>query len=207
MTNSISGRRRSKLVTAWRWFWSPSGRYSLGAIFVIGGIAGIVFWGGFNTFMEFSNTQTFCISCHEMRDFVYAEYKGSVHDKNKTGVRAICSDCHVPKPWGEKLVRKIKATNELFHKIKGSVSTREKFEAARLELASNVWRTMKNNDSRECRNCHSFTSMNLEKQKRRARKFHGEAPKNNETCIDCHQGISHNLPDGWEDAYDKAIGQ
>ena len=207
MANSDNGKRANLLVRLWSWFWSPTGRFSWGAIFVAGGLAGIVFWGGFNTFMEFSNTQTFCTSCHEMRDFVYAEYKGSVHDKNPTGVRAICSDCHVPKEWVPKLVRKVRATNELFHKIMGTISTREKFEAARLELASNVWRTMKDNDSRECRNCHSFAAMDIEKQQRRAQRFHREAPKNNETCIDCHQGVAHKLPDGWEDAYDKAIGR
>ncbi len=121
-------------------------------------------------------------------------------------MRAICSDCHVPKEWVPKLVRKVRATNELFHKIMGTISTREKFEAARLELAGNVWRTMKANDSHECRNCHSFTAMDIEGQARRARTFHREAPENNETCIDCHQGVAHELPEGWEEHYEKVTG-
>lgn len=207
MANSENGKSPNWLVRLWRWFWSPTERFSWGAILVAGGLAGIVFWGGFNTFVEFSNTQTFCTSCHEMRDFVYAEYKGSVHDKNPTGVRTICSDCHVPKEWVPKLIRKVRASNELFHKIRGTISTREKFEAARLELASYVWRSMKANDSHECRNCHTFAAMDIDKQQRRAQRFHREAPKNNETCIDCHQGVAHKLPDGWEDAYDNAIGR
>lgn len=207
MADMDNGKKAYWLLRLCRWFWSPTARFSWGAIFVAGGLAGIVFWGGFNTFMEYSNTQAFCTSCHEMRDFVYAEYKGSVHDKNPTGVRAICSDCHVPKEWGPKLVRKVQATNELFHKMLGTISTREKFEAARLGLASNVWRTMKANDSQECRNCHSFSAMDIEKQQRRAQVLHREAPENNETCIDCHQGIAHELPDGWEDAYDKIAGE
>jgi nitrate/TMAO reductase-like tetraheme cytochrome c subunit len=206
MVNSINDNRSNWLVRLWRWFWSPTGRYSLGTIFIAGGLAGIIFWGGFNTFMVYSNTQEFCTSCHEMRDFVYAEFKGSVHDKNSSGVRAICSDCHVPKEWGPKLVRKVRATNELFHKILGTISTQEKFEAARLELASNVWRTMKANNSQECRNCHLFSAMDIEKQQKRAQKLHLGAPKDNETCIDCHQGIAHKLPDGWEDAYEKIAG-
>ena len=41
--------------------------------------AGIIFWGGFNTAMEATNTESFCISCHEMREFVYEEYKGTIH--------------------------------------------------------------------------------------------------------------------------------
>lgn len=196
-------KRPNVFLRLWRWFWSPTARFAWGSIFIVGVIAGILFWGAFNTFMEFSNTQAFCTTCHEMRAFVLPEYQASVHNKNVTGVRAICSDCHVPKDWGAKLARKIRATNELFHKMLGSIDTREKFDAARLELASNVWRTMKANDSRECRNCHAYDFMNIDKQKQRAQRFHREATKNNETCIDCHQGIAHKLPEGWEDRYDK----
>ena len=32
--------------------------------------AGIVFWGGFNWSMELTNTEAFCISCHEMKENV-----------------------------------------------------------------------------------------------------------------------------------------
>ena len=126
----------------WRWFWRPSSKYTWGAIFVIGGVAGIVFWGGFNTFMEYTNTLQFCTSCHEMEQNVYQEYKTTIHYKNRTGVRVICADCHVPKEWTPKLIRKIKASNELFHKVLGSINTKEKFEAKRLELAENVWAAM-----------------------------------------------------------------
>jgi len=31
----------------------------------VGMVVGIIFWGGFNTTMEATNTMTFCISCHE----------------------------------------------------------------------------------------------------------------------------------------------
>jgi len=137
-------------------------RFGWGAIFAVGGVAGIIFWGGFNTFMEHTNTLGFCISCHEMRDTVYQEYKQSVHYQNPSGVRAICADCHVPKDWTAKLVRKIKASNELYHKIAGTIDTPVKFEAKRLELAENVWAEMKSNDSRECRNCHSYDAMHFE---------------------------------------------
>ncbi len=61
-------------------------------------LAGIIFWGGFNTAVEATNSLGFCTSCHEM-DTVYEEYKKSVHYQNQSGVRAICPDCHVPKEW------------------------------------------------------------------------------------------------------------
>jgi cytochrome c-type protein NapC len=163
---------------------------------VVAFVAGIVFWGGFNTVLEATNTEQFCISCHEMRDNVYAEYKETIHYTNAAGVRATCPDCHVPRPWIYKIARKIRASKELLHKVTGTINTREKFEAHRLELANHVWDTMKSTDSRECRNCHSQVYMDLEKQDKSAKKKHAAEymKENNKTCIDCHKGIAHHLP-------------
>lgn len=153
---------------------------------------GVIFWGGFNTVLEATNTLTFCISCHEMEENVYQEYKKTVHYSNPSGVRATCSDCHVPDPWVHKVVRKVQASKEVFHKILGTIDTPEKFDEHRLEMAKNVWAAMKSTDSRECRNCHDFGSMNPADQKGRARKQHMNAMRAGNTCIDCHKGIAHN---------------
>lgn len=187
-----------RLARIWAIVSKPSARYSLGAIAALAFVAGILFWGGFHWSMELSNTESFCISCHEMRDNAYKELKETVHFTNRTGVRATCSDCHVPKEWHHKIVRKIRATNELFHKLAGTIDTPEKFEAHRLELAKNVWASMKASDSRECRNCHAMESMDLEKQLRPAQRMHRAALQKGQTCIDCHQGIAHKLPSGWQ---------
>ena len=169
-------------------------------------ISGIVAWGGFNTAMEATNTLTFCITCHEMQSNVYQEYAQTVHYQNRTGVRATCSDCHVPDPWVHKVVRKIQATKELYHWFFGTIDTKEKFEANRLTLAKNVWKAMKETDSRECRNCHSWDAMLQANQKRRAWKQHQLAQEAGETCIDCHKGIAHrpvhDLLDEDDDPYD-----
>ena len=161
---------------------------SLGAVFFGGGI---IFWGGFNTAMEATNTMDFCISCHEMRENVYKEYRNTIHYQNRTGVKATCSDCHVPDPWLQKMARKIQASNEVFHHVLGSISTPEKFNDKRLTLARHVWDSMKASDSRECRNCHTLESMNPEFQRPRARKQHLAAMEAGNTCIDCHKGIAH----------------
>ncbi len=154
-------------------------------------IIGVIFWGGFNTAMEVTNSLDFCISCHEMEENVYREYQKTIHYTNRSGVRATCSDCHVPRPWIHKVVRKIQASREVFHKVLGTIDTPEKFNDKRLHLATNVWHAMKNTDSRECRNCHNFDSMNPEDQKKRARKQHATAMEEGNTCIDCHKGIAH----------------
>jgi cytochrome c-type protein NapC len=181
----------SMLARVWRTLRRPSAKYSLLTMLLIGAAGGIIFWGGFNTAMEATNTMEFCISCHEMRDNVYKEYQQTIHYENRTGVRAICSDCHVPRAWLPKVKRKIQATNELWHKMLGSVDTPEKFDAKRLELAQHEWDRLKKNDSLECRNCHSFQGMKVSVQKERAKKFHELAQKKGETCIDCHKGIAH----------------
>jgi len=172
---------------------SPSSA-TLGSLLVAGFVSGIIFWGGFNTAMEATNTETFCISCHEMEDYVYEEYKDTVHYSNRTGVRATCPDCHVPKPWIHKMVRKIQASNELWHKALGTIDTPEKFEAKRLKLAQNVWRSMEKTDSRECRNCHNYESMDFVEQQRRAVNSHSKGLEEGKTCINCHKGIAHSLP-------------
>ncbi len=182
----------------WTLLWRPTSRYSIGILLGSGMVVGVLLWGSFNWAMDLSNSEKFCISCHEMKDNVYQELKKTVHFSNTSGVRAICSDCHVPKQWIYKVIRKIKASNEIYHKIMGTIDTREKFEANRLELARSVWATMKATDSRECRNCHLIKSMKLEDQVRPARKKHKKAMKEGITCIECHQGIAHQLPKGWD---------
>ncbi|MBI4356660.1 MAG: NapC/NirT family cytochrome c [Gammaproteobacteria bacterium] len=177
----------------WQILWAPSSRYSIAALLIVGAIGGVVFWGGFNTFMEYTNSLSFCTGCHEMSSTVYPEYQKTIHYQNRTGVRAVCADCHVPHEWGPKLLRKIQASNELYHKIVGTINTPEKFEARRLEMAERVWTSMKATDSRECRNCHDFTAMELERQKPLARTQHENAMREKQTCIDCHKGIAHKL--------------
>ncbi|AKH20748.1 NapC/NirT family cytochrome c [Sedimenticola thiotaurini] len=183
------------LVKFWKVLRKPSAKYSLGLLLTLGIVVGIIGWGGFHTVMEATNDLEFCISCHEMENTVYQEYKKTVHYTNRSGVRAICSDCHVPKEWGPKVIRKIKASAEIYHKLVGSIDTKEKFEAKRLELAQNVWAAMEATDSRECRNCHSWEAMDPTKQQEKSVKQMKKGRENGETCIACHKGIAHKLPD------------
>ena len=179
----------------WSFVSRPSGRFSLGALLVTGVVGGILFWGGFNWALESTNSMEFCISCHEMRDNVFQELQQTIHYKNRSGVTAICSDCHVPHDWFFKIRRKIQASNEVLHKILGTIDTREKFETHRLELAQHVWETMRANHSRECRNCHSVEHMDPKKQSAAAVAANmPQAVANGLNCIDCHQGIAHHAP-------------
>ena len=166
-------------------FWMLAGAFAVG----------IIFWGGFNTALEYTNREAFCISCHEMQENVYVEYRNTIHYQNRTGVRATCPDCHVPKEWGPKMIRKIQASNEVLHKILGSIDTPEKFNAKRAELAGHEWERMKKNNSQECRNCHNFDSMDYAEQNKRSAAAHQDGFNAGLTCIDCHKGIAHTLPE------------
>ncbi len=180
----------------WRTLTRPSRYFSLVFLTFGGFIAGVVFWGGFNTALELTNTEEFCVSCHEMRNNVFAELKTTIHYTNRSGVRATCPDCHVPHEWTDKIARKMQASKEVWGKIFGTINTREKFVAKRLELAQHEWARFKANDSLECRNCHNFEFMDFTQQSKRAADHHERYLTSKEkTCIDCHKGIAHKLPD------------
>ena len=183
----------------WEFLKKPSTKYSILAISTVSFVGGILFWGAFNTGMEMTNTLEFCTTCHEMRDTVYQEYKQTIHYSNRSGVRAICSDCHVPKDWVHKMIRKSQASFEVWGKITGSIDTPEKFEAKRIKLATHEWERMKDSNSRECRNCHNFDAMSPELQKQTPYRKHMKAKEAGKTCIDCHKGIAHQLPKEYEE--------
>jgi hypothetical protein len=105
-----------------------------------------------------------------------------------------------------KVLRKIKASGELWGHFTGEIDTKEKFEKHRMALAQNEWRQMKATDSRECRNCHSFTAMEKQKQRPKAQQMHAQAQQQGKTCIDCHKGIAHLLPDDYDESVDYTAG-
>jgi cytochrome c-type protein NapC len=193
-----------RIKRLWLVLKSPAKKLSLAFLTVGGFVAGIVFWGGFNTALELTNTETFCVSCHEMKDNVFAELKSTVHYTNRSGVRATCPDCHVPHDWTNKIARKMAASKEVWGTIFGTINTREKFQNKRLELAKHEWSRFKANDSLECRNCHNYEYMDTSLQSSRASDQHQRLKANGDkTCIDCHKGIAHELPnmagvEGWK---------
>ncbi len=188
------------ILTPFRWFWNvlwtPAGTLGLGFLTLGGFVGGVIFWGGFNTALEYTNTEDFCVSCHEMRDNVFEELSNTVHFSNRSGVRAGCPDCHVPHEWTDKIARKMQASKEVWGKIFGTIDTRQKFLEHRLVMAQREWVRLKSNDSLECRNCHSEVAMDLSRQSPRAAEIHTEYLLSGQrTCIDCHKGIAHKLPD------------
>ncbi len=178
----------------WSAFRRPSARWGLGVLLVGGAAAGVVGWNGFHYALEKTTTMEFCVSCHSMQTNL-AEYQKTIHYQNTSGVRAECSDCHVPKSGWPLYKAKLFAAKDLWGEIIGTIDTPEKYEANRLRMAEAVWAKMEATDSRECRSCHSYDAMDFVHQKPEASKEMQKAKAEGDTCISCHKGIAHKLPD------------
>lgn len=172
-----------------RWY---AGRVGAVLLLVAGGL--LAFAG--EAAVHRTNDMRFCISCHEMHDNNYAEYRDTIHSRNRTGVTATCSDCHVPHDLLPLLARKLGAANDVVQHVAGTIDTREQFQAHRLELAKRVWSYMEASDSRECRSCHDAAAMDPAQQGKTAQKQHLKLATGERTCIDCHYGIAHMEPEG-----------
>jgi len=111
-----------------------------------------------------------CESCHTDQA---SEFHASVHYINRSGVQAGCNICHQ------------------YQQHKKGEKTSKQVSKPRIDMAISEWKRMSKSDSKACKGCHSHMAMDLAKQE--------ESFGNNETsCIDCHKGISHQLPSGWK---------
>jgi len=166
-------------------------------VLAVGLILGLTAFFSAGSFMVYANSEKFCAtSCHEM-SYLATEHKGTIHDKNRTGVRATCNDCHVPHGYITNYLAKLNLFNDYWgHFVTHSIDSKEKFEAKRAELAVKVWVYMKQNDSRECRHCHTTAKMDPEKQTEKAKARHEKLRTEGLTCIDCHFAIAHTEPNG-----------
>lgn len=176
-------------------FLRPAHRIGLGILVSGGFVAGILSWQGFNTTMEFTNKEEFCLNCHTMHDNLLPELQKTVHWSNRTGVRARCPDCHVPHNFTDKLARKMQASREALAQFTGQIDTREKFKEHRIVLAQREWARFAANGSRECRTCHDYKDMDFNKMRPTSQVAMRNAAARNQSCLDCHKGIAHQLPD------------
>ncbi len=182
----------------WQWFCQlmlrPASKIGLGVLVTGGFVAGILAWQSLNVGLAATNTEAFCIGCHTMKDTVYPELQETVHWQNRSGVRAQCADCHVPHDFTDKIARKMQASREVWSHLVGDIGTQEKFENHRIVLAQREWARFKANGSKECKTCHDYKSMDFDKMKITSQVPMRQADANNQSCLDCHQGIAHKLP-------------
>jgi nitrate/TMAO reductase-like tetraheme cytochrome c subunit len=191
-----NGSQGGFIKRTWRRLASPSARWSVLALLLVGIVIGFVATAGTQVMVYVTGTDKFCgTSCHSMQ-WVAAEHAASGHHANRTGVKAGCHDCHIPHSYPANLIHKTKAgIKDIYGEIRGVISTEEKFKKARLEMARHVWDEYKENGSAACRHCHVFTPEVLAKQKEFARPMHQQVLAGQGTCIDCHKGMGHAAPE------------
>lgn len=178
-----------------RWLFSPSARLPVAVLLLIGLAVGATSVIGTQVMVHATGSVEFCGSaCHSMHTFTLPEYKESVHFSNRTGVRAGCSDCHIPHSYPAVLFYKAKAgIRDVYYEATGSIATKEKYEKERWRMANQVWAEFRENNSANCRTCHdplAFASQSNRAQRSHQKFFAGES-----TCIDCHQGVAHTAPE------------
>lgn len=187
------------------WWRKPSSKWLLGIPlggFVAFGL-GAVALGTMNFVLHETSSTEFCYTCHSHDAFIRPEYEASSHFVNVSGVRAGCSDCHLPHDnWFELVWTKAVVSLDIIPEVMGKLDTAEKYEAHRAEMAEDVWRQFKANDSKFCRSCHAFEAMDLEVQGRSTARRHSQATERGQTCIDCHYGIVHKEPENTEEILD-----
>lgn len=184
-----------KLLAQLKIVLTKSKKFSIFVLVTIGVFVGIFTVVGFEVGMGLTNTEEFCSGCHMQPGATTETYYTSTHFKNKTGVRPICSDCHVPVEFGNKMWRKFLASQELWSHFSGNIDTTEKYLDNVLHMREKEIARMKANDSQECRNCHEVSQMNFELQTAQAQQFHSTMKSEGKTCIDCHQGLTHLSPE------------
>ena len=184
------------IKSTWHRLRTPSTRYSVLTLLVLGVIAGFVATAGTQVMVAVTGTDKFCgTACHSMQ-WVAKEHQASVHSVNRTGVKAACHDCHIPHEYPNVLFYKAKAgIKDAIGEMRGVISTEEKFKKERLRMAKSVWAEYKENNSANCQHCHAFTAEIVAKQKDFVQPMHQQVLAKAATCVDCHKGIAHTAPE------------
>jgi len=183
----------------WTRLWKqPRSKWLLGI--PLGGFVALVIGGfaflGIETTLHATSSPEFCYACHSHEQFITPEYEAASHFRNQAGVRAECADCHLPHGFFDLAIKKVIVSKDIIPEMMGKISTREKYEANRLHMAEKTWREFKRTDSKYCKHCHSIDAMDFEAQGRTAGRRHQTMEERGQTCIDCHYGIVHELPEG-----------
>ncbi|WNC71877.1 NapC/NirT family cytochrome c [Thalassotalea psychrophila] len=172
-------------------FFNKGAVYTSFFLITVGIFVGVGSVIGFEVGMGLTNTEEFCTGCHLQPGATAETYHKSTHFKNKTGVRPVCSSCHVPVEFGNKMWRKIIASRELWSYFSGELDTTEQYLSKVVHMRDKEIARLKANDSQECRNCHEVSQMVFELQTAKAQEFHAVMKSEGKTCIDCHQGLTH----------------
>ncbi|MGB5211249.1 MAG: NapC/NirT family cytochrome c [Gammaproteobacteria bacterium] len=201
----MSSESEKKGSVLWK---RPSSKWLLGIpiggfLMLVVGAAGLLVM---NTVLHVTSTTEFCLSCHTHTVNSVDEYEASSHANNASGVRAQCADCHLPNPeehWFRYVGMKMIVSLDIIAEIRGIAHDPADYEAHRGPWAKKVWIEYRENKSEFCLHCHAFDHMVEADQPRMAQRRHSKAEERGQSCIDCHQGIVHKLPENWDQIWNE----
>lgn len=164
------------------------------------GIAlGIAIAGATTWMVNATSTENFCATaCHSMQ-WVAAAYRRSPHFANPHGFRASCADCHIPfesRPatpfqfvFGTVWTKGLSGTHDTIAELRGTISTKEKWDARRPMLAAHVEAWFRQTNYETCRGCHSLaaatgSAVNIHTRLLKAGKL---------DCVECHADVGHDF--------------
>jgi nitrate/TMAO reductase-like tetraheme cytochrome c subunit len=162
------------------------------AILVLGAVIGA---GGIIASLEvnrYTATDAFCASCHSMAGLASdPHFVTSAHRTNSEGVRASCSDCHIPKTnwFVETYTHVSSGTRDVIAEYTHNFNDPKIWEARRIELAHEVREIMRSQDSVTCRSCHDGAV--IQPKSERGLAAHALLRESRMTCIDCHFNLVH----------------
>lgn len=159
----------------------------------IGILIGILGMLSLEKINQFTSSDAFCSNtCHAMTDYIAnkASYINSPHRTTHTGIQAGCADCHRPKgAFAATWAQTMDSMKYIWSFIAHDLSTQDKWNKTRAEMAYRVRDKMLSNNSETCRSCHNQTLIRPESEAGIMQ--HKLAQAKNLTCISCHYNLVH----------------
>lgn len=168
-------------------------------LLLAGGVLGVAAFAVSNRLVVYAGTNHFCATaCHTMRPADEAYQRGP-HFANAAGVRATCSDCHIPYEsernkgaiqWVKLVAFKAKVgLTDVVGEWRGVIATPERWEAERARLNREVHAFVKRTDSSTCRGCHDLQAFSKGTM---YALVHGDVVTARDVdCVSCHSGVAH----------------
>jgi nitrate/TMAO reductase-like tetraheme cytochrome c subunit len=201
-------RRTGRRLMSRKWL-------SMVGLLAMGALAGAAILAATTEMVRATSTNEFCASaCHSMQ-WANEAYQRSVHYSNSMGMRAGCADCHVPHHTGhagplEYLQLVAFKTNigirDMIAEVRGTISTREKWERERPRLSKEFEQWVKAGHSITCQTCHDLRAFGGDYSALtkvvHAVLLHADTVN----CLKCHKHVGHVYGKAIDSDGPKAVG-
>ena len=173
-------------------------RWVFALLLALGIGLGIVVAGTTTWMVNATSTTNYCAtSCHTMQ-WAAAGYESGPHFNNTHGVRATCSDCHIPfesehaTPFQYVFctlcTKAISGTKDVIAEFRGVIDDQAKWEQERPRLSADVRAWLKETGSATCQGCHKLDAFASET----TTEVHASLIKAEHVdCVECHTDVGH----------------